>query len=215
MGWYRFCHRLVAVNNESRASQIGTTIQPRAGRPYNWLCAHSVAFDSGTKWNEPRIQTRAFIACTSRWTSPICSGSPQRLQHWKSRSQQVQPKQLDEVVPGAGIEPARGFPQGIFVPLQLSRLHARGHAFVVWTLPLPSRNRCSRPRIRQGPSSLYTFLGGAYTTTEANDDYYEQVSSSPVANDDNGDDRLENLRLLCPNCHALTPTYRSRRRTKA
>ena len=24
--------------------------------------------------------------------------------------------------------------------------------------------------------------------------------------------RFENLRLLCPNCHALTPTYRSRRR---
>ncbi len=28
------------------------------------------------------------------------------------------------LVPGAGIEPARGFPQGIFVPLQLSLLHA-------------------------------------------------------------------------------------------
>jgi len=26
------------------------------------------------------------------------------------------------------------------------------------------------------------------------------------------DNRLQNLRLLCPNCHALTPTYRSRRR---
>ena len=65
------------------------------------------------------------------------------------------------VVPGAGIEPARGFPQGIFVPLQLSPLHARRHAFVVWTLPLPSRTRASRARIRQGPSSLYTFLGGA------------------------------------------------------
>lgn len=24
------------------------------------------------------------------------------------------------------------------------------------------------------------------------------------------DNRLENLRLLCPNCHALTPTYRGR-----
>lgn len=31
-------------------------------------------------------------------------------------------------------------------------------------------------------------------------------------NGDNQDNRLENLRLLCPNCHALTPTYRSRRR---
>ena len=28
------------------------------------------------------------------------------------------------MVPGAGLEPARGFPQGIFVPLQLSLLHA-------------------------------------------------------------------------------------------
>jgi hypothetical protein len=32
-------------------------------------------------------------------------------------------------------------------------------------------------------------------------------------NGNNRDNRLINLRLLCPNCHALTPTYRSRRRT--
>jgi len=31
----------------------------------------------------------------------------------------------------------------------------------------------------------------------------------------NKDNRLENLRLLCPNCHALTPTYRSKNRSKA
>ena len=29
------------------------------------------------------------------------------------------------------------------------------------------------------------------------------------------DNRLTNLRLLCPNCHALTPTYRSKNRVKA
>ena len=34
-------------------------------------------------------------------------------------------------------------------------------------------------------------------------------------NGDNRDNRLENLRLLCPNCHALTPTYRSKRRIGA
>ncbi len=34
-------------------------------------------------------------------------------------------------------------------------------------------------------------------------------------NGDNKDNRLENLRLLCPNCHALTPTYRSKNRSKA
>jgi hypothetical protein len=33
-------------------------------------------------------------------------------------------------------------------------------------------------------------------------------------NGDNKDNRLENLRLLCPNCHALTPTYRSKRRSR-
>ena len=27
---------------------------------------------------------------------------------------------------------------------------------------------------------------------------------------DKSDNRLENLRLLCPNCHALTPTYRGK-----
>jgi hypothetical protein len=32
-------------------------------------------------------------------------------------------------------------------------------------------------------------------------------------NGNNRDNSLANLRLLCPNCHALTPTYRSRRRT--
>ena len=31
-------------------------------------------------------------------------------------------------------------------------------------------------------------------------------------NGNNKDNRLENLRLLCPNCHALTPTYRSKNR---
>ncbi len=34
-------------------------------------------------------------------------------------------------------------------------------------------------------------------------------------NGNNKDNRLENLRLLCPNCHALTPTYRSKNRIKA
>ena len=34
-------------------------------------------------------------------------------------------------------------------------------------------------------------------------------------NGDNSDNRLKNLRLLCPNCHALTPTYRSKNRVKA
>ena len=34
-------------------------------------------------------------------------------------------------------------------------------------------------------------------------------------NGDNKDNRLSNLRMLCPNCHALTPTYRSKNRKKA
>ena len=34
-------------------------------------------------------------------------------------------------------------------------------------------------------------------------------------NGNNKDNRLSNLRLLCPNCHALTPTYRSKNRFKA
>jgi hypothetical protein len=34
-------------------------------------------------------------------------------------------------------------------------------------------------------------------------------------NGNNQDNRFANLRLLCPNCHALTPTYRSKRRTGA
>ena len=34
-------------------------------------------------------------------------------------------------------------------------------------------------------------------------------------NGNNKDNRFENLRLLCPNCHALTPTYRGRNRKNA
>ena len=34
-------------------------------------------------------------------------------------------------------------------------------------------------------------------------------------NGNNKDNRFINLRLLCPNCHALTPTYRSKNRTQA
>ena len=34
-------------------------------------------------------------------------------------------------------------------------------------------------------------------------------------NGNNKDNRLNNLRLLCPNCHALTPTYRGKKRHKA
>jgi len=30
----------------------------------------------------------------------------------------------------------------------------------------------------------------------------------------NKNNRLDNLRLLCPNCHALTPTYRSKNRSR-
>jgi hypothetical protein len=33
-------------------------------------------------------------------------------------------------------------------------------------------------------------------------------------NGNSRDNRLINLRLLCPNCHALTPTYRKRKRSK-
>lgn len=31
----------------------------------------------------------------------------------------------------------------------------------------------------------------------------------------NTDNRIENLRLLCPNCHALTPTYRGKNKFRA
>ena len=34
-------------------------------------------------------------------------------------------------------------------------------------------------------------------------------------NGNNQDNRLKNLRLLCPNCHALTPTFRNRKRKQA
>jgi len=31
-------------------------------------------------------------------------------------------------------------------------------------------------------------------------------------NGDNLDNKLENLRILCPNCHSQTPTYKSKNR---
>src|ERR1700733_2905775 len=57
------------------------------------------------------------------------------------------------MVPGAGIEPAWGFPQGIFLLTTAFTAACSTHAFGVWTLPLP----CREVRFRQGPSSLYTF----------------------------------------------------------
>jgi len=33
-------------------------------------------------------------------------------------------------------------------------------------------------------------------------------------NGDRSDNRLKNLKILCPNCHSLTPTHRGRRRLK-
>lgn len=57
------------------------------------------------------------------------------------------------MVPGAGIEPAWGFPQGIFLLTTAFAAACSEHAFGVWTLPLP----CREVRFRQGPSSLYTF----------------------------------------------------------
>ena len=33
-------------------------------------------------------------------------------------------------------------------------------------------------------------------------------------NGDNKDNRLENLKILCPNCHSLTPTFRGRNHKK-
>jgi len=61
-------------------------------------------------------------------------------------------------MPGAGIEPARGFPRGIFVlttAFAAARVRAR-----IWSLDFTfalSRGA----RVRQGPSSLYTFNAGS------------------------------------------------------
>lgn len=41
------------------------------------------------------------------------------------------------MVPGAGVEPARGYPQGIFLPTTAFAA-ALKNTFVVWTLPLPT-----------------------------------------------------------------------------
>ena len=45
--------------------------------------------------------------------------------------------------------------------------------------------------------------------------YYMSYGKLPKvidhANGDGSDNRIENLRYLCPNCHSQTPTYRSKK----
>ena len=83
------------------------------------------------------------------------------------------------MVPGAGLEPARGFPQGIFVPLQLSLLHARSTCIcgLDFTFAIPSR-----ARIRQGPSSLYTFLGGTHAMTRGRAGKFDHINGNNADN---------------------------------
>ena len=42
-------------------------------------------------------------------------------------------------MPGAGLEPARGFPRGIFLPSTAFTAGAASAPFGVWTFPLPYR----------------------------------------------------------------------------
>ena len=61
----------------------------------------------------------------------------------------------DQVVPGAGLEPAWGCPRGIFVPATaFAAARARPR---IWGLDFTFTVPRSSPRVRRGPSSLYTF----------------------------------------------------------
>lgn len=60
-------------------------------------------------------------------------------------------------MPGAGLEPAWSDLRGIFLPLQLSLLHALLSTCICgldFTFAILARDAS----LRQGPSSLYTFL---------------------------------------------------------
>lgn len=48
---------------------------------------------------------------------------------------------------------------------------------------------------------------------EMNKDGYQPLELDHV-NGDSSDNRLENLRILCPNCHSLQPTHRGRNMRK-
>ena len=67
-------------------------------------------------------------------------------------------------MPGAGIEPARGFPRGIFV---LTTAFAAACVFAcIWSLDFTfALSRVAR--VRQGPSSLYTFNAGSLVAKPA------------------------------------------------
>ena len=80
------------------------------------------------------------------------SSFPARFSHRTGREVEARPA-IKTMVRAAGIEPARGYPQRIFVPATAFAAATDGVCGLDYTFTLASGRRCC-------PSSLYTFPFG-------------------------------------------------------
>jgi hypothetical protein len=106
---------------------------------------------------------------------------------------------------------SRDLPQLSREQLQAATAGARSLADVLRTLGWPATAgayRRLRQRLAEEGIDVLAYPGQAWRAGRT--DLARIPIDQMLVNGDRRDNRLENLRLLCPNCHAQTPTYLGR-----